>query len=70
MELTLFVGAWNTAPGPLKRSPKTALSNLQGQVNHDCPPKKRQSKPFYTPFPQVEKEYFSVYEKQNIINEN
>ena len=41
MEPTLFVGAWNTAPGPPKKSPKTALSNLQGQVNRDCPPKEK-----------------------------
>ena len=54
-------------PGPPKKSPKTARSNLQGQVNRDCPPKKRQSKSFYTPFTQVEKECFSIYEKQNII---
>ena len=41
MEFTLFVGAWNTAPGPPKKSLKAALSNLQGQVNRDCPPKEK-----------------------------
>jgi len=31
------------------------------------PEKYRNSKPFWTAFPQVEKEYFSIGEKQNII---
>ena len=36
MEFILFVGAWNTTLGLPKKSPKTALPNLQGQgkVNH------------------------------------
>ena len=42
MEFILFVGAWNTTLGLPKKSPKTALPNLQGQVNRDCTPKEKE----------------------------